>query len=431
MLRSLLVRLKVLLTTMKNSLSLAFVLVLLGCTQIESKDWPEFRGPGGQGISTATGLPVHWSAKENVTWKKPIPGKAWSSPIILKGRIYMTTAVPTDDGDAGPQVLRVLALDVTSGDTLWDTEVFRHGPTSVHQKNSHASPTPLTDGRFLFVHFGTNGTACLDLEGNLVWRNNKLLYDPRHGSGGSPAFISDRALGISCDGLDKQFFVALDRQSGKILWKTDRPPHSGRGFSFTTPLLIEVDGRKQVVSPGSDHVCSYDVESGKEIWRVNYPGGYSVVPRPLYAHGLVFVCSGWGTPWVYAIRPDGKGDVTESHVAWKKKEGAPRSPAPLIVGKEIYTITDKGVATCRDAVTGKVHWRGRIGGNHSAAPLYAEGRIYFQSEEGEGVVITAGTEFEELARNPIGERTLASYAVDDGVLFIRSLDHLYRIEEKG
>jgi outer membrane protein assembly factor BamB len=176
-------------------------------------------------------------------------------------------------------------------------------------------------------------------------------------------------------------------------------------------------------------VCSYEPDTGRELWRVHYPLGYSVVPRPLYAHGLVYVCSGFDTPRLIAFRPTGSGDITEAQVAWTKRESVPNSPTPIIVGDELYMVNDKGIASCLDARTGKQHWRKRIGGNYSASPIYAEGKIYFQSETGKGVVIRAAKAFTLLAENDLNDRTLASYAVDDGVLFIRSETHLYRIEE--
>ena len=339
----------------------------------------------------------------------------------------LTTAVPGEL--SGPQTLHVLCLDASSGQEIWNVQVFEHEATEIQAKNSHASPTPITDGKHLYVHFGTMGTACLDLDGKVIWTQNKLVYDPRHGSGGSPA-LTAKALIISCDGYDRQFVVALNRKSGNILWTTLRPKHSGRGFSFTTPLVIKVNGKQQVVSPGSDYVCSYDPNDGAELWRVNYPGGYSVVPRPVYAHGLVFVCSGYGTPSLYAIEPDGEGDVTKTKVRWQTKRNVPHNPTPIVVGDELYMVNDKGgIVSCLDARTGDLHWRKRIGGNYSASPIYSEGKLYFLSEEGVGTVINASTDYKVLAQNDLGVRTLASYVPTDRSLLIRSEKYLFRIEE--
>jgi outer membrane protein assembly factor BamB len=411
-------------------------------TPVAAENWPEFRGPTGQGHSSADNLPTEWSQTQNVSWKKTIPGKGWSSPVVYDGRLFLTTAVPNagnDDGqekdseqnsgvgsDAAPQVLHVLCLDAKSGELLWDREVFRHGDSRIHGKNSHASPTPICDRDQVYVHFGTHGTARLDHAGKIVWKMQDLVYKPQHGNGGSPA-LGPEALYINCDGADRQFIAAVDRETGKVRWRTIRPTHTGNGFSFSTPLLVEVNGSTQVISPASNFVLSYDATSGREIWRVEYPGGYSVVPRPVYGHGLVYACSGFNKPSLYAIRPDGKGDVTKTHVAWQTTRGVPHTPAPLVVGDEIYFVSDKGVASCLDAKSGDSHWRERVGGNHSAAPIYADGRIYFLSEEGEATVIAAGTEFAQIAKNALEERTLASYAVADGAVFIRTLTQLYRI----
>lgn len=390
---------------------------------LEANGWPEFRGPTGQGLSDEESLPVSWSHQKNVAWKKAIPGKGWSQPVVHDARIYLTTAVPAGRG----HVLRALSVDAESGRIEWNVEVFRHGRARIHGKNSHASSTPVIAGDRLYVHFGTQGTACLTLEGRVIWRNTKLRYKPVHGNGGSPVLAGD-VLVVNCDGGDAQFVAALDRRSGRIRWKRERPPHRGKGFSFSTPLVIEFDGRTQIVSAGSDWVVSYRPKDGREIWRVEYPHlGYSVVPRPVFGHGLVYVCTGFDSPVLLAIRPDGRGDVTKTHVVWKTRESVPRTPTPILVGDELYMVSDRGVASCLDAKTGRRHWRHRVGGNHSASLVYGDGKIYFQSEEGEGTVIEAGRKFVALSRNPMRERSLASYAIAGGAIFLRTEKHLYRI----
>jgi outer membrane protein assembly factor BamB len=393
-------------------------------------DWPEFRGPTGQGhAAAATRLPLEWSNTRNVAWKQSIPGHGWSSPALKDGRVFLTSAV---GGDAGSTMsLHVLCLDEHSGKILWDIEVFGGAQaTRIHNKNSHASPTPLVaDGR-VYVHFGHQGTACLDLEGKVLWRNTSLAYPPVHGSGGSPILAGD-ALIFSCDGGSDPFVVALDKASGKILWKTKRETTAKKTFSFSTPLLITIGGKPQVISAGSGVVCALDPKTGREIWRARYGEGYSVVPRPVFGHGLLFIATGFDQPTVMAVRPDGKGDVTDTHVAWTLKKGAPNTPSPLLVGEELYLVSDGGIASCVDAKTGRVHWQERIGGNYSASPIHAGGGIYFQNEEGTGVVVKAGREFEKLASNELGERTLASYAAGDGALFIRAAKHLYKVATDG
>jgi outer membrane protein assembly factor BamB len=349
--------------------------------------------------------------------------------VVVAGRVYLTTAVPVEQGP-GELSLRALCLDAGAGKVLWDREVFREPATAprVHAKNSHASPTPLVHDGKLYVHFGHQGTACLDLDGKVVWKNDSLTYNPVHGNGGTPIVVDD-LLVFGCDGGDKAFLVALDRGTGKVRWQTDRKSEASRKFSFSTALLITVKDRRQIISPFSDAVCAYDPATGKEIWRVRYDG-YSVIPRPVFGQGLVFICTGYNSPSLLAIRPDGSGDVTETHVAWKARRGAPHTPSLLLLGEELYMVSDSGTASCLDAKTGKVYWQERLGGNYSASPLAADGKVYFQSEDGVGTVIEAGREFKKLARNALKERSLASYAASGGALFLRTEKNLYRFEAR-
>lgn len=407
--------------------------LLLGWTLAASaEDWPEFRGPTGQGLSAAKGLPLEWDPTKNVAWKQDIPGAGWSSPIVWQDRVYLTTAVPMPNKDDEDQSLRALCLDAQTGRILWDHEVFRQDAATapgIHNKNSHASPTSLTDGQRLYVHFGHQGTAALDFDGKILWTNRMLKYRPVHGNGGSPVLVDD-LLVFSEDGSNQQLVVALDRATGQLRWKTPRKTESFKKFAFSTPLVITVNGKQQIISPGAGLVGAYDPATGQEIWRVRYGEGYSVVPRPVFGHGLVFLSSGYDSAQLLAIRTDGQGDVTDTHVAWTLKRGAPHSPSPLLVGDELYIVSDLGIATCLDARTGREHWRERLGGEYSASPLYADGRIYFQSEKGAAVVVKPGQEFAVLAKNDLGERSLASYAVADGALFIRTDKHLFRIQER-
>ena len=391
-------------------------------------DWPQFRGPSGQGVSDAADVPIKWGADKNVAWKVAVPGRGWSSPVLSAGKVYLTTAV--QGGGAAAVSLRAICLDAADGKVVWDVEVFRpdRGKASaVHTKNTPASSTPVVTKDALYVHFGHMGTAKLDLSGKVQWRQTSLVYPPVHGNGGSPALVGD-LLVFNCDGASDPFVVALDAGSGEVRWKTPRNTPARSKFSFSTPLAIEVDGRTQIVSAASGFVGGYEPASGKELWRVRYGQGYSVVPRPAYANGMLYVSSGFDAAVLYAIRPSGaKGDATQTHVAWTARKGAPNTPSPLVVGGEVYMIADAGVATCADAKSGAVHWSERLDGNFSASPVFAEGRVYFQNEAGVGYVVKAGKKFELLAENDLGERSLASYAVVDGALFIRTERHLWKI----
>ena len=395
------------------------LLFLLFCVPTFAEDWPEFRGPTGQGHSVERGLPLTWSETKNVKWKIAIPGKGWSSPAILGDRIWLTTA--TEDGKS----LRAVCVDRNTGAITQNVEVFRIkslGPMS--PKNSLASPTPVLEGDRVYLHFGAHGTACITQTGEIVWKT-RLDYDNgQHGPGGSPV-LYESLLIVSCDGNDIQYVAALDKLTGKTKWKKMREGYQ----AYTTPLVVKLPGGDQVISPGAFRAIAYEPRSGKEIWQVRYGDGFSNVPRPVYGNGLVFICTGFQEPTLMAVRVDGKGEVGKKQIAWTLKRGAPLTPSPLLIGEELYMITDNGIATCVDAATGKEYWKARVGGNHSASPIYADGRIYFLSEEGESVVIAPGKELKVLAKNELDGAMLASMAVSGGSIFVRSRTHLYRLSD--
>jgi outer membrane protein assembly factor BamB len=391
---------------------------------LAAENWPEFRGPTGQGISDARQLPTEWSTTKNVAWKRPVSGNGWSSPLFYNGRIYLTTAVALDSGNE--QKLRALCLEAAEGHTVWDAEVFQTPITPGHTKNSQASPTPVIEGDRLYAHFGHMGTACLNLSGQVLWRNNEHKYPPVHGNGGSPAIVDDLIV-FNCDGAHDPFIAALDKNTGATRWKVNRVTGAQKKFSFSTPLVITVKGKKQIISAASGAVFAYEPVAGREIWRVSYGEGYSVIPRPVFRHGLLFVCTGFDAPSILAIRADGAGDTRS--VAWTARKGAPNTPSLLVSDNELYALTDSGMLSCLDARTGQVHWQERVAAQCSASPVFAEGKLYVQDENGLGVVLKAGKEFRKLAANDLGERTLASYAVADGAIVIRTVQNLYCIKE--
>jgi outer membrane protein assembly factor BamB len=407
----------------------AIVIAACSATALADLDWPEFRGPTGQGLSTATHVPLHWSAETNVAWKTEIPGRGWSSPVLSKGKLYLTTAVT--DADTSGTSLHVICIDAANGRILWDTSVFQPDPTIVaamHRKNSPASPTSIVTNDRLYVHFGPMGTAALDLAGAVIWRQTELSYKPVHGTGGSPTLV-DGTLIFSCDGEQDTFVAALDAKTGAVKWKTPRNSPAKKQFSFSTPLAITVDGATQIISPGSGFVGAYEPHDGHELWRVTYGEGYSVVPRPVFAHGLLFVSSGFDRPVLYAIKPaQAKGDATATNIAWTQDKGAPCTPSTLSAGDELYFVSDGGIVSCVNAMTGELYWSERLAGNFSASPVAAEGRIYFQNETGVTYVVKAGKTFELIATNDLAEPTLASLAVTNGAIFIRSERYLRRIK---
>src|SRR5262245_47868862 len=405
-----------------STFSARFLPLLLALTALAARaeDWPQFRGPTGQGHSSESNLPLEWSESRNVKWKTPVPGLGWSSPVVAGGRVWLTAAVRERNATS----LRLIAYDVETGREVVNGEVFRiANAVLLNPKNSLASPTAIVEGDRVYVHFGADGTAALTTSGDVIWRT-RLPYESQHGNGGS-ATLYDDLLIVSCDGADQAYVVALDKKTGKIRWKTSRRQPWDQAYS--TPLVIRVGNQDQVVSIGAYRAAAYEPQSGKEIWRVSYEDGFSNVPRPVYGHGLVYIATGFQEPSLLAVRADGKGNVTKTHIAWTMRRGAPYTPSPILVGDELYMVSDIGIATCLEAKTGKILWQQRINGNYSASPIFADGRIYFQSEEGVTTVLAPGKQFRQLATNTLDGLTFASIAVSNGSMFIRSNTHLYRI----
>ncbi|MFL2870397.1 MAG: PQQ-binding-like beta-propeller repeat protein [Pirellulaceae bacterium] len=394
-------------------------------TSLHAAEWRSFRGPKGDGSTSAENVPATWDASTNVAWKVKVEGSGWSTPVMQADKLYLTVAKPSVD-NAGYS-LRTMCVNSVDGSTVWSTEVFKQGGNSpgIHGKNSHASPTPLIHEDRIYVHFGHMGTACLSMDGDIRWKNETVSYAPVHGNGGSPVIHKENLI-YSVDGAKQAFIVALNINTGAEVWRFDRESNAPRKFSFTTPLLIDNADGAQVISPGSDVVHSLDPATGKLIWKVVYDG-YSVIPKPIYDGKYVYICTGYNTPWIYVVDPTGNGDVTDTHVIWRSNKSIPHTPCLILDDGHLYMVSDRGIATCVKAHTGDVVWQERIGGNYSASPVLAEGRIYFQSEAGLATVIKASTTFEKLGSNDIGERTLASYAVDDGTIYLRSDKHLYKI----
>ena len=421
-------------------LSVLFGSVSSGAEPLVDGDWPQFRGPDGQGHASAKNLPVRWSETENISWKVRIPGSGFSSPIIVGARIWMTTALD------GGKSLRAVAVDSVSGEIVHQPELFRvENPGRPHAKNSHATPTPVADAERIYVHFGTHGTAALSKDGEVVWKNSSLAHHQPYAPASSP-IVYENTMIVNCDGTDHQFVVALDRRSGKSVWKTRRghlddarksprarsfPEEGFMLMAYATPAVIDVGGVPELVSPAAEHVAAYDARTGKELWWLGYRG-FSVVGVPVHAHGLVFVqgFAGIGKPTLYAIRPGGRGDISRTHLAWKHPTRAPHVPSYLIVGDELYLVGDNGIMTCVDARTGAEHWKERLGGGHSASPIDADGKIYVCGEKGTTTVLAPGREFRKLATNQLDGRLMASPCASGDALYLRTDTHLYRIERR-
>lgn len=423
--------------------------------------WPQFRGANGDGIASADNVPEHFGESQSLKWKTPLPGRGWSSPVTADGKIWITTATeifPTDEERltilkargvnpkqfhehkvATALKLSVLKVDLETGKLEREISLksFK-SPVSIHPVNSYASPTPVLNDGKLYAHFGTMGTWCIDTKtGKTLWQK-ELPLDHATGPGSSP-FIHDNLLILICDGVDKQYVTALDKLTGKEIWKTDRPamraPKGNQKKSFCTPIIATSKGSEdaQLICMGSQWMIAYEPATGKEIWRLDHGSGFSVVPRPVFSekNQLLYFSTGFGKPQLWAIRIDGKGDITADpeKIAWKETKRIPARPSPLLVGDELYVISDGGVTTCFDARSGKMRWNNRFKGNYSASPLFADGKIYFSSHEGLVSVIAPGKEFKLLSENHLDDTIMASPLAFDGTLLLRTGKALYRFGE--
>jgi len=415
-------------------------------------EWPQFRGPQGDGRAAAVNLPVSWSETENVRWKAAIPGRGWSSPVIGDGLIWVTTAIehPADEqakqqaqqklagnpmakqmSIVGSITLRAVAVDVATGAIRHDVHLFDvANPQPAHSLNSYASPSPvLADGKLL-CHFGDYGTACVSTAtGQVLWRA-RLNTEHSVGPGSSPAVFEDLLI-VPCDGTETQFVAALDISTGEPVWKTPRPKMTGSvgdlHKAFSTPLVARLNGRDQAIIVGAQWVVGYDPRTGKEIWRLRHGEGFSNVPRPVIGHGLIYICTGFMKPALLAIPETVQGEVSLDQVVWSVSKQVPAQPSPILVDKGIYFVSDQGVATSVDALTGETLWQDRIEGNYSASPLFADGKLYFSNRDGRTTVLKPGRVPQELAANQLDGQLMASPAALDGALFLRTDSHLYCI----
>jgi len=407
------------------------------CPAAAGENWTGYRGPGDQGHSDATKLPLRWSEKENVVWKTPITGKAWSSPVIWGDRIWLTTAP-----EEGTQ-LSVICVDKNSGKILFTRQLrYVPGPQYCHPFNSYASPSPVVEEGRVYVTFGSPYTGCLDSKtGKVLWERTDLVCNHFRGPGSSPVIYKDLLI-LHYDGSDFQYVMAFDKQTGKTVWKTTRSvdfqdldPETGKPKidgdyrkSFSTPLVVDVQGKPVLLSLGSMCLYAYEPETGKELCRAESPGSHSGSTRPVAGHGLVFTPIGY-TAEIWAVRPDGHGVVTNSHVVWRYERSSPRRSSPLLVGDWLFDVGGDGVAACLDAKTGKELWKQRLGGNFSASPLYANGKVYCFDEKGKTTVIEAGSKYRALAVNALDDGFMASPAVSGNALYLRTKSALYRIED--
>jgi outer membrane protein assembly factor BamB len=392
-------------------------------------NWPQFRGPGGTGRADGTASPVRWSETENVSWKTFIHGKGWSSPVTWDTQIWLSTATP--EGNA----LFAVCVERASGKIAHDIKVFDIvKPSYCHPFNSYASPTAAVEAGRVYVHFGSAGTACLDTAtGKTLWSRQDLPCDHFRGPGSSPILHKDLLL-VHFDGVDQQYIVALDKGTGKTVWKRNREidyqtEDGDFKKAYATPTIIDVGGTALVVSPAAAATFAYESQTGREIWRVRH-GGMNVAAPPQLGQGKLFLCTGDGGLGLLAVRPDGRGDVTATHIDWTYRRGVPSRCSPLLIDDLLYIVNERGVASCLEAATGTLVWQERLDGEFSAAPVYAGGHIYFCSQGGKTYVLAPGRVAKVLAVNQLADGCMASPAVADGALFVRTKTHLYRIQHK-
>lgn len=412
------------------------------------QNWPEWRGANGQGIAAARDVPVEWSETKAVAWKTELPGRGWSTPVVWGNEIWMTTAIEkaatpedaekrlkTNTGDQPLTVLesvslRALCVARDSGKLLHDVELLNvKEPQWVHQLNSYASPSPVIEEGRLYAHFGSLGSACLDTKSlRVLWKNEEIRIMHENGPGSTPVLVDDKLV-IHFDGSDQQFIAALDKNTGKMAWKTAR---SGKmndraqlKKAYATPLVVQINGKPVITSPAADWLYGYEPATGKELWKVPYGElGFSMSVRPVADAEQIYVSTCFGKAQMIALKYAGK-DTPE--IAWRNNKNAPKMSSPVVSDGLLFYVDDGGIVSCVDAKTGDMIYRERLGGKFSASPILADGKLFFSSREGVVTVVQAGRNFKILAQNKLDGQIMASPIAFDGTVFIRTDKALYRI----
>lgn len=389
-----------------------------------AEQWNQYRGPSADGTSSATGLPVTWSETENVKWKTPIRGKAWSSPVVWDNQIWFTTA-PADGKE-----LFAICLDRNTGKVLHDVKVFDvPQPQFCHERNSYASATPFLEQDRVYVHFGVHGTACLDMaSGKILWKRNDFECNHHRGAGSSPIVWEDLLI-LTFDGFDVQYVVALNKATGETVWKTNRNFNYGTDNgdvmkAYATPRVVMVNGQPELVSPSAGSTAGYDPRTGKELWQVK-SGGMNAAGRPVVHKDTAFIGTADGGMHLFAVKLGGKGDVTGTHIPWKLAKGYPRYASPIFVNGLLYMGNEQGVITCVEAETGDVKYQKRLGGLFMSSPIFADGKLYFFAEDGVCHVIKPGESFESIAENKLPGGFMASPAIAGKDLILRTKDAVW------
>ncbi len=402
---------------------LAFIAFESG-REVRGENWPGWRGPNRNGVTSDTGVPTTWSPTENVLWKMPLPGIGTSNPVVWSDKVFVTASEGRDQGE-----LHVICFDRDTGRERWHQRLWGTAPTLFYGRSGMASPSPVTDGKRLFAFFGTGDVFCFDLDGGLLWqRAIAEEYGPfenRFAAASSPLLFEDKLI-VQCDHYGASYVIALDQQTGANRWKSDRPEV---WLSWSSPQLVPSGDRIELVLSGSEKLDGYDPRTGSRLWTLRGLAR-ECVPTPLFGHGMLFVVSGPnGTH--FAIKPGGSGDITDSHVVWKNDRGSSFVPSAILVGERYYLADDKGIGSCLDAHTGKLVWRKRFGDKFTASPVAADGKLFFTNEAGSTLVLDATqAAYEELARNDFGEEVYASPAISQGRFFLRTAKNLVCVGKK-
>ena len=416
--------------------------------------WWQFRGPNSGHVNEQS-VPTNWGGADAApVWASAIPGRGWSSPIVIGDRIWLTSAeeLAIDSRKAKEKLealpfgsvdivvdaavtLFALEIDGETGEILRRIDLFEcKEPQPIHAMNSYATPTPVTDGEVIIFHFGAQGTACFDLtSGKIVWKRT-LFVDELTGAGSSPILWANSLI-LACDGADQQYLTALDKRTGETQWKVDRPPitvvDDSHRRAFSTPIVIQSNDRTQLISLAAQWLISYNPQDGSEWWRAKVGTGYSLVPTPVFDRDRVFVCTGFTSPEMVAVSTTGSGDITDSGILWRFSRQVPEVSSPIVVGNEIYFGSSRGIITCLDAASGEMLWQHRAGGNFAASPICVGDRIYMTNSGGITTVFKAGREYQELATNEALGETYASISVYKESLLLRTHPMLLRLGKKA
>lgn len=418
---------------------------------IQAEDWPQWRGPRATGVSEEKNLPERWSSKDNIAWKVPLAGTGISTPVIADGRVFVTSQLGSGESRQGPRLVQggdasaageralrpsagsgqiqfvVEAFDKKSGKRLWDYRLAAEGPLpTVHDKHNMASSSPATDGDLVFAWFATGQIVALDKAGKPVWQRHLgreiSPFTINWGHSSSPTLYKDLLI-LLCDHEPASYLLALDKRTGKETWKVDR----GKGrSSYSTPVVIEAPSGPELIVNSSERIDAYDPRSGAFLWYAGDANRFPV-PSPVVHDGVLYTSRGYRSGPYLALRPGGRGDVSSSHVLWHVPTGAPYVSSIVHYQGLIYMATDNGILSIADAKTGNRVWQGRVGGVFSASPVAGDGKVYLLSESGETIVLKAGPGAEIIARNDLGERTLASMGISDGRIYVRTDEHLVSI----